>query len=62
MNGHFIFLTGKSHKDEVSFMYIYAPNIKEYKFEKEILLNLKIHIKPHSARFLHPTLTTEPDN
>ena len=45
---HFIFITGKIHQDEVPILNIYVPNAKASKYVKEILLQLKLHIKPHT--------------
>ena len=47
-DGHFILITGTIHQDEVSILNIYAPNRKERTYVKEILLQLKAHIKPHT--------------
>ena len=46
--GHFIFISGTIHQDEISILNIYAPNTKTGKYVKETLLKLKSHIKPHT--------------
>ncbi len=47
-DGHFILITGTIHQDDVSILNIYAPNIKAPTYVKEILLELKADIKPHT--------------
>ena len=47
-DGHFILITGTIHQEEVSIVNIYAPNIKAPTYVKEILLELKAVIKPHT--------------
>ena len=46
--GHFIFITGKIHQDEVSILNTHVPNTRALIFFKETLLKLKSHIKPHT--------------
>ena len=45
---HFILITGTIHKDEVSILNTYAPNIKTPTYVKETLLELRTYIKPHT--------------
>ena len=47
-DGHFIFITGTMHQEEVSILNIYAPNIKAPTYVKETLLEVKAGIKPHT--------------
>jgi hypothetical protein len=44
--GHFIFIKGKVHQENVSILNIYAPKARAPKFIKETLPKLKIHIEP----------------
>ena len=46
--GHFIFVTGKIHQEEISILNIYAPNTRISSYVKETLLTLKSYIKPHT--------------
>jgi exonuclease III len=46
--GHFILIKGKIYQEELSILYIYAPNTREATFIKETLVKLKVHIAPHT--------------
>jgi hypothetical protein len=43
--GHFIFIKGKIHREEVLIQNIYGPNSSTPTFVKETLLKLKTHIE-----------------
>ena len=47
-DGHFILITGTIHKEEVSILNIYSPNIKAPTYVKETSLELKTYIKLHT--------------
>jgi hypothetical protein len=44
MEGHFIFIKGKSCHEDFSILNIYAPNSRAHIFTKETLLKLKAYI------------------
>ena len=44
--GHFILIKGKIHKDEVSILIIYDPNVRARTLVKKTLLKLKMYIEP----------------
>ena len=48
VEGHFILITGTIHQDVVSILNIYVPNTRAPTYEKDTLLKLKMHIKPHT--------------
>ena len=48
MNGQFITIKGNIYQDKPLILYIYAPNTKTPTFIKGTLLNLKLHITPHT--------------
>jgi len=47
--GHFIFIKGKIHQENVSIWKIYSPNARGLTFTKEILLKFKAHIESNTT-------------
>ena len=46
--GHYIFIKGKIHQDDMSVFNIYALNAREFMFTQETLLKLKTYIDLHT--------------